>query len=162
MARIPLEVNNRALGGMPEMPYSWCAKEFIGDDADVVTWEFGMMEGSKWEEVEDFIRHTLSLPHQPAILLMPNSATSQRFDVLQHYSRRGGFVQQWAMDWPAMLAKLIGSGVPLHDEAKAPDLLYVISTHRVPLPYTSALSLTLLPFDFDFVAVSPALSSCPL
>ena len=124
MARVPLEVNNRALGGMPEMPYSWCAKEFLGDDADVVTWEFGMMEGSKWEEVEDFIRHTLSLPHQPAILLMPNSATSQRFDVMQHYADKGGFVQQWAMDWPAMLAKLIGSGVPIHDEINAPDLVY--------------------------------------
>lgn len=76
------------------MPYSWCGATFLGADADVVTWEFGMMEGSKYEEVEDFFRHVLSLPNSPAVLIMPSAAHSQRFDIMQHYSR-AGFKQLW-------------------------------------------------------------------
>jgi hypothetical protein len=53
-----------------------------------------MMEGSKYEEVEDFFRHVLSLPNSPAVLIMPSAAHSQRFDIMQHYSR-AGFKQLW-------------------------------------------------------------------
>lgn len=38
---IDLVVRNAAIGGTPSFPYGWCLKNLLGEDSDVVSWEFG-------------------------------------------------------------------------------------------------------------------------
>ena len=54
-----LQVRNGAMGGINALPYSWCVETSLGDDSDVVMWEF-MMKTVRWA----FVTHGSS-PLQP-------------------------------------------------------------------------------------------------
>lgn len=84
---IPLEVRNAAIGGIPSFPYGFCMKHFLGDDADVISWDYSMNEGKGATVLESYIRHGLALPHQPMILLL--DTTKERCDILEQYSDMG-------------------------------------------------------------------------
>lgn len=43
------EIRNAAIGGIPSFPYGWCLKNFLGEDSDVVSWDFSMNEGDSAE-----------------------------------------------------------------------------------------------------------------
>ena len=38
---IELTVRNSAIGGIPSFPYGWCLSNFLGDDSDSVSWDYG-------------------------------------------------------------------------------------------------------------------------
>jgi hypothetical protein len=71
-AGIDLEVRNHAMGNNPAIPPCFCVGSQLGSDIDVAVWEFGMMTGgpSGMPSVETWIRNALSLPKQPAIMVL--------------------------------------------------------------------------------------------
>ena len=70
-AGVTLTVRNAGMGGTSTLPYAWCLPAFLGDDADIVSWEFGMMEAGDglWFQTELYIRQAQLLPHRPAVVL---------------------------------------------------------------------------------------------
>jgi hypothetical protein len=84
---VPLEVRNGAIGGIPSFPYAFCLGHFLGDDADVISWDYSMNEGNGATVLESYIRQGLSLPHYPMLILLDSN--KGRCDVLQKYSDLG-------------------------------------------------------------------------
>ena len=81
---------NHAMGGTTALPFGWCAREMLGPDADVVGWDYNMMEGAKWAVSEAYARRALALPSRPiALWLAPPS--DPRIGMLSHYRDVGGF-----------------------------------------------------------------------
>ena len=58
---IPLQVRNAAIGGIPSFPYGFCLSHFLGDDADVVSWDYSMNEGRGSAILESYIRHVATI-----------------------------------------------------------------------------------------------------
>ena len=44
LANIKFDVRNMAMGGVPSYPSSMCMKDVWGSDADVIMWDFRMVE----------------------------------------------------------------------------------------------------------------------
>jgi hypothetical protein len=69
---ITLEVRNHAIGGTFSLPYSWCLPTFLGQDSDLVMWEFMMgSEGYgdlKIPSDELFIRNAMGLREHPLVM----------------------------------------------------------------------------------------------
>lgn len=109
---VDLQVRNAAIGGVPSFPYGWCLDNFLGDDADVISWDYrsvaalmrhriawcglglslstqttcSMNEaGGVTDGLEAYLRHGLSLKRQPMLIVKDTSATiaQQRRDLLQ-------------------------------------------------------------------------------
>ncbi|GKZ00042.1 hypothetical protein MPSEU_000957600 [Mayamaea pseudoterrestris] len=86
---VQLKVLNHAIGGCPSFPYGWCLNEFMGTDADVISWDFGMNEaGGDPVGLEAYIRQVLTqLPQRPMLIVKDTPLATQRRELLQHYSR---------------------------------------------------------------------------
>jgi hypothetical protein len=69
---ITLVVRNHAIGGTFSLPYSWCLPTFLGQDSDLVMWEFMMgSEGYgdfKLPSDELFIRNAMSMREHPRVM----------------------------------------------------------------------------------------------
>ena len=98
---IDIVVRNAAIGGTPSFPYGWCLKNFLGDDADVVSWEFSMNEGNAADGFESYLRHSMVMPHSPKFLLMDTlkRGRSARMDVLKKYSEIGADIDSLFVDY---------------------------------------------------------------
>jgi hypothetical protein len=84
---IDLIVRNGAIGGIPSFPYGWCLSHFLGDDADVVSWDYGMNEGRGAAVLESYIRQALQLPKRPKFIMLDNN--KERSQVLEAYAKTG-------------------------------------------------------------------------
>jgi len=89
------KVRNAAIGGIPSFPYGWCLSNFLGEDADVVTWEFGKNEQSKADGLDSFIRYAHALSSgkiPPKFMLMDDSKS--RVDLMKKYKllKQRGFM----------------------------------------------------------------------
>jgi hypothetical protein len=71
-AGIDLVVRNHAMGNNPGTPSCFCVGSQLGSDTDVAVWEFGMMVHGfdAVVSLETWIRNALSLPKQPAIMVL--------------------------------------------------------------------------------------------
>mmetsp|Transcript_15026 Transcript_15026/g.39466 ORF Transcript_15026/g.39466 Transcript_15026/m.39466 type:complete len:418 (+) Transcript_15026:566-1819(+) len=65
-AKIKFEVRNLAMGGVPSYPGSMCMKDAFGPDADVVMWDFRMVEHASLNG-EIYIRQALMHPRRPFV-----------------------------------------------------------------------------------------------
>ena len=100
-----LLVTNAAIGGAPSFPYGWCMAQFWGggrnsedinnDNAnlvpDVVSWDFGMNEGSGGPEgLEAYIRQLISTYSSslipPKLIVKDSFTAGKRKEVLREYS----------------------------------------------------------------------------
>jgi hypothetical protein len=84
---VELIVRNGAIGGIPSFPYGWCLSHFLGEDADVVSWDYGMNEGRGAAVLESYIRQALQLPKRPKFLMLDSN--EERSRVLKKYSKAG-------------------------------------------------------------------------
>ena len=84
---IDLIVRNGAIGGIPSFPYGWCLSHFLGKDADLVSWDYGMNEGRGAAVLESYIRQALLLPKKPMFLMLDTN--QERSNVLDTYSKSG-------------------------------------------------------------------------
>ena len=69
---LDLVVRNGAIGGIPSFPYAFCLEHFLGQDVDVLGWDYSMNEGGKDSSVlESFIRQSLQqLPKKPMLIML--------------------------------------------------------------------------------------------
>jgi hypothetical protein len=81
---LELVVRNSAIGGIPSFPYGWCLPNFLGDDADVISWDYGMNEGNGAEAFEAYLRQGISnLSKRPMMILLDNKRP--RINLLKEY-----------------------------------------------------------------------------
>jgi len=81
-------VRNQAMGGIPSYPHSLCMGTMLGDDADIVVWDFRMVERDPFLS-ELFLRQALMLPRQPAVMFKRSSTIRgfkeyRGFDLFAH------------------------------------------------------------------------------
>ena len=108
---IELTVRNAAIGGIPSFPYGWCLSNFLGDDSDSVSWDYGkpglspdaaanrielilqkiitgMNEGNGASGLESYVRQSLMLPKSPPLFILLDMK-GPRLNLLQQYSDLG-------------------------------------------------------------------------
>jgi hypothetical protein len=85
---VKLIVRNSAIGGIPSFPYGWCLPNFLGDDADAVSWDYGMNEGRGAAGLESYVRQSLMLPKSPPMFILLDMKRP-RLDFLQKYVSMG-------------------------------------------------------------------------
>ena len=85
---VKLIVRNSAIGGIPSFPYGWCLPNFLGDDADAVSWDYGMNEGRGAAGLESYVRQSLMLPKSPPMFILLDMKRP-RLDLLQKYVSMG-------------------------------------------------------------------------
>ncbi|KAL7542174.1 hypothetical protein ACHAXR_011579 [Thalassiosira sp. AJA248-18] len=83
-----LTVRNSAIGGIPSFPYGWCLSNFLGEDADVVSWDYGMNEGNGASGLESYVRQSLMMPKSPPLFVLLDMKRP-RLDLLQKYVNLG-------------------------------------------------------------------------
>jgi hypothetical protein len=86
---LKLTVRNAAIGGIPSFPYGWCLRNFLGDDADLVSWDYGMNEGNGASGLESYLRQSLTLPKSPPLFVLLDVKNRARLDILQRYVNLG-------------------------------------------------------------------------
>jgi hypothetical protein len=77
---IQLIVRNSAIGGIPSFPYGFCFNHFLGNDANVISWDYSMNEGKASTVLEAYIRQSqnqLSDTQPMMIVLDTNQARCQ-------------------------------------------------------------------------------------
>ena len=89
LVHVKLHVVNHAIGGCPSFPYGWCLSEFLGDTADVISWDFSMNEaGGDPTGLEAYLRQALTqLPrhHSPMVIVKDTPMATQRRQLLSNY-----------------------------------------------------------------------------
>jgi hypothetical protein len=85
---VKLIVRNSAIGGIPSFPYGWCLPNFLGYDADAVSWDYGMNEGNGAAGLESYVRNSLMLPKSPPMFILLDMK-KPRLDLLQKYVNMG-------------------------------------------------------------------------
>ena len=88
---VHLEVKNAAIGGCPSFPYGWCLENFLGNDSDVISWDFSMNEASRDPAMglEAYIRHASQLPKRPKLIVKDTSLASERRAIVRYYHDYG-------------------------------------------------------------------------
>lgn len=82
-----LEVRNAAVGGCPSFPYGWCLENFLGDDPDVVSWDFSMNEaGDDPVGLESYVRHVVHTFPRAQLLVKDTHMAENRRKVLEDYA----------------------------------------------------------------------------
>lgn len=85
---LDLVVRNSAIGGIPSFPYGWCLHNFLGDDSDVISWDYGMNEGNGAEALEAYLRQGISnLAKRPMMIMLDTKKS--RVDLLKAYYKNG-------------------------------------------------------------------------
>jgi hypothetical protein len=86
IAGVEFTVRNAAIGGCPAFPYGWCLSNFLGESPDVISWDYSMNEaGGVPEGMEAYVRHALTLPRRPKLLVKDTYMATQRRNVLANY-----------------------------------------------------------------------------
>eukprot|EP00574_Skeletonema_japonicum_P012101 CAMPEP_0201737230 /NCGR_PEP_ID=MMETSP0593-20130828/41821_1 /ASSEMBLY_ACC=CAM_ASM_000672 /TAXON_ID=267983 /ORGANISM="Skeletonema japonicum, Strain CCMP2506" /LENGTH=648 /DNA_ID=CAMNT_0048231169 /DNA_START=156 /DNA_END=2102 /DNA_ORIENTATION=- len=85
---VKLVVRNSAIGGIPSFPYGWCLPNFLGEDADAVSWDYGMNEGNGAAGLESYVRQALMMPKSPPLFILLDMKRP-RLDLLQKYVNLG-------------------------------------------------------------------------
>mmetsp|Transcript_13013 Transcript_13013/g.28163 ORF Transcript_13013/g.28163 Transcript_13013/m.28163 type:complete len:692 (-) Transcript_13013:51-2126(-) len=93
---VDLVVRNAAIGGIPSFPYGWCLPNFLGEDSDLVSWDYSMNEGNDVNGLEAYVRHALAmLPKRPLLVLLDNKRA--RMDLIKKYVKLGALIDPVAI-----------------------------------------------------------------
>ncbi len=83
---ITLEVRNAAIADIGSFPYGFCLNNFLGFDADVVSFDPEMISrGDNTAAFEAYLRNAISMEHSPMLLMRETSYTETRRDLIQKY-----------------------------------------------------------------------------
>jgi hypothetical protein len=86
---LDLEVRNAAIGGIPSFPYAFCFPHFLGEDADVISWDYSMNEGNGAAVMESYIRLSQKALSKKQPMMIVLDKNSQRMKLLQDYAKLG-------------------------------------------------------------------------
>lgn len=93
---LDLIVRNSAIGGIPSFPYGWCLPNFLGHDSDVVSWDYGMNEGSSADAFESYMRQSIAtMPKRPMMILLDTKRS--RVDMMKSYNKNGALLDSIAV-----------------------------------------------------------------
>lgn len=93
---VDLVVRNAAIGGIPSFPYGWCLSNFLGEDSDLVSWDYSMNEGNDATGLESYIRHALAtMPKRPLVVILDNKRN--RMDLIDKYVNLGTLIDPVAI-----------------------------------------------------------------
>jgi hypothetical protein len=93
---LELVVRNSAIGGIPSFPYGWCLPNFLGTDSDVVSWDYGMNEGSEAQAFESYMRQSIAtLPKRPMMIMLDTKRS--RVDMMKAYNGNGALLDSIAV-----------------------------------------------------------------
>lgn len=93
---VDLVVRNAAIGGIPSFPYGWCLSNFLGEDSDLVSWDYSMNEGNDATGLESYIRHALAtLPKRPLVVILDDKRN--RMDLIDKYVDLGTLIDPVAI-----------------------------------------------------------------
>lgn len=81
---VSIVVRNGAIGGIPSFPYAFCFEHFLGNDLDVLSWDYSMNEGRGASVLESYLRHSQQQPRRPMMILLDTNA--QRCNLLKEYT----------------------------------------------------------------------------
>ena len=71
---VDLIARNAAIGGIPSFPFGWCLPNFLGEDSDLVSWDYGMNEGNRDQGLEGYICQAMnSMLKSPIIMVLDNN-----------------------------------------------------------------------------------------
>ncbi|KAL7550465.1 hypothetical protein ACHAWF_015802 [Thalassiosira exigua] len=112
---IELIVRNSAIGGIPSFPYGWCLPNFLGDDADLVSWDYGMNEGKGAQGLEGYVRQSLMMPKSPPLFVLLDTKRP-RLDLLQKYVDLGALPDPVALGRDAVDKRTLENWLKLPDE----------------------------------------------
>ena len=84
-----LEVRNAAIGGIPSFPYAFCLAHFLGEDADVISWDYSMNEGGGAAVLESYIRLSQKALSKKQPMMIVLDKNPQRKKLLHDYARMG-------------------------------------------------------------------------
>lgn len=80
-------IRNSAIGGIPSFPYGFCLEHFLGDDADVVSWDYSMNEGAGAAILEAYLRQSQAqLSKRPMMIVLDTNV--QRCQLLEQYTKQ--------------------------------------------------------------------------
>lgn len=83
---IELDVRNAAIADINSFPYGWCLKNFLGDEADVVSWDPELTSrGDTMATFEAYLRNAITMKHSPMMVIREYSYTKKRRELLQKY-----------------------------------------------------------------------------
>lgn len=98
-----LTVRNAAIGGIPSFPYGFCMEHFLGHEADMVSWDYSMNEGSSGSAsiLEAYIRQShnqlgRSSSSASSLSLSMSSSVPPMLLVLDTNAARCNLVQKYA------------------------------------------------------------------
>eukprot|EP00978_Attheya_sp_CCMP212_P040122 scaffold215645_cov42-Attheya_sp.AAC.2 len=115
-----LTVRNAAIGGIPSFPYAWCMRNFLGSDADVISWDFGLNEGNGAQIFEAYLRQAMvQLPKNPKMMLLDNKNSRQ--EMLQTYVDAGVLLDPIALGQPSNVKGMIDSKYLSMPEEERPE-----------------------------------------
>jgi len=93
---LELVVRNSAIGGIPSFPYGWCLPNFLGTDSDVVSWDYGMNEGSEAQAFESYMRQSIAtLPKRPMMIMLDTKRS--RVNMMKAYNGNGALLDSIAV-----------------------------------------------------------------
>lgn len=69
VAGIKIEANNHGMGGMGPVPNTLCVEAIVGNDVDILVWDYMMMAPRGDCSVEFFTRAAQSMPSKPVVLM---------------------------------------------------------------------------------------------
>lgn len=106
LLNLELVVRNSAIGGIPSFPYGWCLPNFLGDDSDVISWDYGMNEGNGAEAFEAYLRQGVrNLSKRPMMIMLDNKR--QRVDLLKAYYKNSVLTDSIAVGRGEVVKKLL-------------------------------------------------------
>jgi hypothetical protein len=84
---IDAAVTNAAIGGIPSFPYGFCFAHFLGENSDVISWDYSMNEGGGASVLEAYVRQSqVQLSRRPMLIVLDTH--TKRCDLIQSYADR--------------------------------------------------------------------------
>jgi len=86
---VPVTVRNAAIGGIPSFPYGFCFEHFLGDDANVISWDYSMNEGKGASVLESYLRQSQSQLRRQRPMVIVLDTNKARCQLLRTYAQLG-------------------------------------------------------------------------
>jgi hypothetical protein len=83
---IELEVRNAAIMDISSFPYGWCLNSFMGEEADVVSWDSSFMNRADTNAAfEAYLRRVVAMESAPMLIVREGAYSEARRQILQKY-----------------------------------------------------------------------------
>ena len=83
---VELEVRNAAVADIASFPYGWCLNNFMGEEADVISWDSSLMDRADTDAAfEAYLRRAVTMKTSPMLIIREGTYSESRRKILQKY-----------------------------------------------------------------------------